>query len=69
MERIKTKKDILDILCCPICKGELGLEIKKEEKDEIIAGIFTCKKCNNNYTIEDGIPNLLPKKEKNDFKS
>ena len=55
------KKDMLDILCCPTCKGDLELEVKKEEKGEIIDGILTCKKCNCNYSIEDGIPNLLPK--------
>jgi uncharacterized protein YbaR (Trm112 family) len=55
------KKDLLDILCCPTCKGSLELKIKKEEKGEIIEGYFICKKCNSKYTIEDGIPNLLPK--------
>ncbi len=55
------KKDLLEILCCPICKGNLDLKIGKEENGEIIEGSFTCKKCNSNYTIEDGIPNLLPK--------
>ncbi len=55
------RKDMLDILCCPTCKGDLILDVKKEEKGEIIAGSFTCKKCNTIYSIEDGIPNLLPK--------
>ena len=55
------KKDIMDIICCPTCKGDLILLIKKEEKEEIISGSLTCKKCNYVYTIEDGIPNLLPK--------
>ena len=55
------KKDILDILCCPTCKGDLKLDIKKEEKGEIISGTFTCKNCRCTYFIEDGIPNLLPK--------
>jgi len=54
------KKDTLDILCCPTCKGDLGLEITKEEKSEIITGSLICKKCGNTYSIEDGIPNLLP---------
>jgi len=53
------KKDILDILCCPTCKGELSLKIDKEEKDEIINGTFTCKKCKHEYQINDGIPSLL----------
>jgi len=55
------KKDMLDILCCPTCKSDLDLKIEKEEKGEIISGTFSCKKCNCYYTIEDGIPNLLPK--------
>jgi uncharacterized protein YbaR (Trm112 family) len=55
------KRNILDILCCPTCKGKLEIKIDKQEKDEIIAGSFICKKCNSSYSIEDGIPNLLPK--------
>ena len=55
------KKDIIDILCCPTCKGDLELKIKKEIKDDIIKGTFICKKCKTIYDIEDGIPNLLPK--------
>lgn len=55
------KKDIINILCCPTCKGDLKIEIKKEEKGEIIEGILFCKKCNCDYFIEDGIPDLLPK--------
>ena len=54
------KKDMLNILCCPICKGDLELKVKKEENGEIIEGSFTCRKCNCVYSIEDGIPNLLP---------
>ena len=54
------KKDMLDILCCPTCKGDLELEIIKEENKEIVEGNFTCKKCNCTYAIENGTPNLLP---------
>jgi len=50
----------MDILCCPVCKGDLDLKIKKENGSEVIEGILYCKKCNENYPIEDGIPNLLP---------
>ncbi len=55
------KKDIVDILCCPVCKSDIILKIEKEEKNEIIKGFFTCKKCNQIYKITDGIPDLLPK--------
>jgi uncharacterized protein YbaR (Trm112 family) len=54
-------KDIVDIICCPICKKDLILKIKKEENNEIIEGFFTCKKCNKVYKISEGIPNFLTK--------
>lgn len=52
----------MDILACPTCKSSLDLTIKKEENDEVITGTLTCKSCHVTYDIEDGIPNLLPKK-------
>jgi uncharacterized protein YbaR (Trm112 family) len=55
------KKKILDVLCCPTCKGELKINIDKQEKDEIITGKLFCKTCKCKYSMEDGIPNLLPK--------
>ena len=55
------KKDMIDILCCPTCKADLDLKIEKEKDDEIVKGLFTCKKCKKTYPIYDGIPNLLPK--------
>ena len=55
------RKDLIDILCCPICKGDLTLTIDKEEKGDIITGTFTCPQCNCTYPIKDGIPDLLPR--------
>lgn len=54
------KKDLMDILCCPVCKGDLQLKVKREEGGEIIEGSLYCPKCEETYPIEDGIPNLLP---------
>ncbi len=53
------KKDLIDVICCPSCKGVLKLEITREEKDEIIQGMFICEKCKKTYTIDDGIPSFL----------
>lgn len=48
-------KELLKILACPVCKGDLEL-ITKDGKDiELV-----CHKCDEHYPIEDGIPNLLP---------
>ncbi len=54
------KRDLMDILACPVCKGKLDLTVEKEEGTEIVSGFLYCKKCNERYPIEDTIPNLLP---------
>ncbi len=54
------KKDLMEILCCPVCKGDLALTVKTENDSEVVEGTLHCEKCNENYPIEDGIPNLLP---------
>ena len=55
------KKELMDILCCPTCKGSLKLSIEQEEQNEVIEGRLICQDCNFIYDIKDGIPNLLPK--------
>ncbi|MDR3101944.1 MAG: methytransferase partner Trm112 [Methanocalculaceae archaeon] len=51
---------ILDIICCPICKGKLMLtEIESNEAD-IAEGLLTCAACKAVYPIFSGIANLLP---------
>jgi len=59
------KKELMDIIVCPVCKSELELEITDEKDEEIISGSLTCRKCNVIYPIEDTIPNLLPPEEDN----
>jgi uncharacterized protein YbaR (Trm112 family) len=54
------KQSILEILACPVCKGQLTLDIKQEKDGEIISGSLYCSQCNHNYPIIDSIPNLLP---------
>jgi len=54
------KKELMDILACPICKGDLVLDITDEDEKEIIAGTLYCSRCDEYYPIENGIPNMLP---------
>lgn len=54
------KKRLMQILACPICKGDLQLNIEKEEGDEVVTGSLYCLNCQHTYPIADGIPNLLP---------
>jgi len=54
------KKSLMDILACPMCKGTLELIATKEDGDEVIEGTLRCESCEEDYPIENTIPNLLP---------
>ena len=55
----------MDILACPVCKGELELSVEEENENEIVTGSLYCSKCNERYPIVDAIPNLLPPDQRN----
>lgn len=52
--------DLLEILVCPMCKGQLSLEARQEADGEVVEGVLRCQQCSATYPIEDGIPNLIP---------
>ena len=54
------KKELMDILACPVCKGRLELNVDEEDEKEVVKGTLHCAKCNFRYPIVDTIPNLLP---------
>ncbi|MCD4702759.1 MAG: methytransferase partner Trm112 [Methanosarcinaceae archaeon] len=54
------KYDLMDILACPICKGDLVLNVTVEDEQEIVSGTLHCSGCNEYFPIENGIPNMLP---------
>ena len=54
------KQELMEILACPVCKGELELTVEEEKEKEIVTGSLYCQKCNERYPIVDAIPNLLP---------
>jgi uncharacterized protein YbaR (Trm112 family) len=54
------KRELMEILACPVCKGDLELEVTEEDETEIITGSLECKKCSVRYPITDTIPNMLP---------
>lgn len=54
------RPELMEILVCPLCKGELVLTVTREEEGEAVAGSLRCEACNETYPIEDGIPNMLP---------
>lgn len=54
------RPELMEILVCPLCKGELALTVTREDGGEIAEGSLRCEACNETYPIEDGIPNMLP---------
>jgi uncharacterized protein YbaR (Trm112 family) len=50
----------MDILCCPVCKGDLVLSVEKADEKEVLEGRLYCAACRVDYPIHEGIPNLLP---------
>ena len=45
------KKELLDILCCPKCKGDLDYNSDQNT--------LTCKKCGRVYEVKNDIPIML----------
>ena len=58
------KKELMDILACPVCKGKLELTVAEENGQEIVTGSLYCPKCDVHYPIVDTIPNLLPPEQR-----
>lgn len=55
------RKDLVEIVCCPVHKTPLKLTVaKKDDHGDILEGSLRCAKCAFDYPIEEGIPNLLP---------
>ena len=51
--------ELMDILACPVCNGELELSVDEENKTEIVNGSLYCSGCDVRYPIVDTMPNLL----------
>jgi len=56
------RRSLLDILCCPVCKGDLALRSTDEAGGEILEGGLFCRACSVEYPISDGIPDLIPRR-------
>ena len=57
------KENLFKVICCPECRGELGLEVVEGDLvSGVVKGSLTCKGCGIVYLIEEKIPRLLPKR-------
>ncbi len=58
------KQEMMNILACPVCKGELELTVEEKNGEEVVAGSLYCPKCDVRYPVVDTIPNLLPPEQR-----
>jgi uncharacterized protein YbaR (Trm112 family) len=54
------KRELMEILACPLCKADLELAVTEEREGEVWAGDLTCVACWQSYPISEGIPDLRP---------
>lgn len=55
------RKDLVEIVCCPVHKTPLKLAASRtDEHGDVLEGTLRCAACKFDYPIEEGIPNLLP---------
>jgi len=50
------RKELLDILCCPKCKGDLVYDKERST--------LTCRKCSSVYPVKNDIPIMLVEHDK-----
>ena len=53
------KKWVLELLCCPACRGEIELQEETQKADEIESGYLQCLQCGNAYKIYNFIPRFV----------
>ena len=54
------KRNLVDILACPVCQGDLELNVAEENEIEIVSGSLRCPRCKVDYPVRDTVPNFLP---------
>jgi uncharacterized protein YbaR (Trm112 family)/SAM-dependent methyltransferase len=56
---VGVRRELLSILRCPACGGELRLEASEERGARVIRGQLDCDGCAQTYPIEADVPRLL----------
>ncbi len=60
------KPALLPFLACPLCGGDLTLERRQTEGDEIVEGSLGCHPCRRSWKITRGVPRFAPTVEHED---
>jgi SAM-dependent methyltransferase len=54
------KTELLTLLCCPSCSGELGVLKSSEKEGEIESGILRCAGCSAEFPVVNFVPRFVP---------
>jgi SAM-dependent methyltransferase len=54
------KRRMLEILCCPECRGDLHLTLAVEHDSEVESGSLSCAGCAKAYEIARSVPRFVP---------
>lgn len=60
MRTSENGESLMEIIVCPACKETLQLKVNRQDKREATTEEFYCLKCSQSYSIEEGVPILLP---------
>src|SRR6266498_2449801 len=52
--------NLLDILACPECRGDLTVPVTRENGGGIESGTLCCASCGRSFPIERHIPRFVP---------
>jgi SAM-dependent methyltransferase len=52
--------DVLTVLACPACQGDLTLMAGREEDNEVVEGSLHCGPCRREYPIVHAVPRFVP---------
>jgi uncharacterized protein YbaR (Trm112 family) len=58
------QRELLEVLACPVCQGDLEISVTEESGTEVISGSLYCRACGTHYPITEAIPDLLPPEER-----
>lgn len=53
------KRDLMTVLCCPDCKGDLALRDDTPELADVEAGRLHCEACDTGFPILRGVPRFV----------
>jgi uncharacterized protein YbaR (Trm112 family) len=54
-------RDLIDLLCCPPCRGQLTLHATDSAGAHVEEGELACAGCGHRYPIRGGIPRFVPR--------